>query len=156
MEKELISQNWNIVSEVELVYKSKVKASQRPQLKRVADVAEFLRQNWDKNRIELQEHFKVILMNRNHRVLAIYEASTGGVAGTVADPKLIFMAALKMNASNLIISHNHPSGNLEPSQADKMLTQKIKDAAILLDMRLLDHVIITTEGFYSFADEGLL
>jgi len=66
------------------------------------------------------------------------------------------MAALKMNASNLIISHNHPSGNLEPSQADKMLTQKIKDAAILLDMRLLDHVIITTEGFYSFADEGLL
>lgn len=156
MEKELINHDWNMVSEVELVYKSKVKASDRPQLKKVIDVAEFLKQNWDQNRIELLEQFKVILLNRNHRVLGIYEASSGGVAGTVADPKLIFIAALKMNASNLIIAHNHPSGNLEPSEADKRLTQKIKEAAIFLDMRLLDHIIITAEGYYSFADEGLL
>lgn len=156
MEKETTCQDWNMVSEVELVYKSKIKSSQRPQLRRVTDVYEFLLQNWDENRIELLEQFKVILMNKNNRVLGIYEASTGGIAGTLADPKLIFMAALKMNASILIISHNHPSGNLEPSQADKILTQKIKDVAALLDMRLLDHVIVTTEGFFSFADGGLL
>lgn len=156
MEKELMHNEWNMVSEVELVYKSKVKASQRPQLKRVSDVVEFLKQNWDENRIELVEQFKVILMNRNHRVLGIYEASSGGVTGTVADPKLIFTAALKMNACSLIISHNHPSGNLDPSEADKRVTQKIKDGADLLDMKLLDHIIITNEGYFSFADEGLL
>lgn len=156
MEKELLQIDWNKVCEVELIYKSKVKPSERPQLKRVADVVTFLQHNWDQNRIELLEQFKVILMNRNHRVLGIYEASTGGVSGTVADPKLIFMAALKTNASTLIIAHNHPSGNTDPSEADKRLTQKIKEAANLLDMQLLDHIIITTENFFSFADEGLL
>jgi len=156
MEKELMNNDWNMVSEVELVYKSKVKASQRPQLKKVADVFDFLKQNWDENKIELMEQFKVILLNRNHRVLGIYEASTGGVSGTVVDPKLIFIAALKLNANSLIISHNHPSGNLEPSEADKRVTQKIKEGATILEMRLLDHIIISTEGYYSFADEGLL
>lgn len=156
MEKKLMLQNWNMVSEVELVYKSKVKASDRPQLNRGSEVGKFLKQNWDLNRIELQEQFKVILMNRNHRVLGLYEASSGGMFGTVADPKLIFIAALKINACNLIIAHNHPSGNLTPSEADKKLTQRIKYGADLLDMRLLDHIIITTEGYYSFADEGLL
>ncbi|MES2331351.1 MAG: JAB domain-containing protein [Bacteroidota bacterium] len=156
MEKELLLNEWNMVSEIELVYKSKVKPSQRPQLKSVAAVAEFLQKSWDENRIELVEQFKVILMNRNHRVLGIYEASTGGVSGTIADPKLIFIAALKLNASTLIISHNHPSGNFDPSGADKKLTQKIKEGADLLDMKLLDHIIMTTEGYYSFADEGLL
>ncbi len=156
MEKELLNNDWNMVSEVELVYKSKVKASDRPQLKRASDVADFLRQNWDQNRIELLEQFKVVLLNKNQRVLGIYEASTGGVTSTVADPKLIFMAALKMNASNLIIAHNHPSGNLHPSEADKRLTQKIKQAAEFLDMRLIDHIIISTEGYFSFADEGQL
>lgn len=156
MEKELMNKDWNMVSEVELVYKSKVKASQRLQLKKVADVAEFLKQNWDENKIELLEQFKVIFLNRSHRVLGIYELSSGGVSATVADPKLIFMAALKMNACTLIISHNHPSGNPYPSEPDKRLTQKIKDGASLLDISLLDHIIITSEGYFSFADEGLL
>jgi DNA repair protein RadC len=156
MEKELTKQNWNMVSEVELVYKSKVKSSDRPQLKSVFDVAEFLKQNWDENKIELLEQFKVVFLNRNHRVLGIYEVSSGGVSGTVADAKLIFMAALKINACTLIISHNHPSGNLCPSEADKKLTQRIKEAALLLDILLLDHIILTNEGYYSFANEGLL
>lgn len=156
MEKELTRQNWNMVSEVELVYKSKVKSSQRPNLKSVSDVADFLKQNWDENKIELLEQFKVVFLNRNHRVLGIFELSSGGVSGTVADPKLIFMAALKLNACTLIISHNHPSGNLIPSETDKKLTQRIKEAAILLDMHLLDHIILTNEGYFSFANEGLL
>lgn len=156
METELTTQNWNMVSEVELVYKSKVKSSERPQLKSVFDVADFLKQNWDENKIELLEQFKVIFLNRNQRVLGIYEVSSGGVSGTVADPKLIFIAALKMNACTLIISHNHPSGNLCPSEADKRVTEQIKNGAILLGMRLLDHIIITSEGYFSFANEGLL
>ncbi len=156
MEKEITTQDWNMVSEVELVYKSRVKASLRPQLKKVSDVYEFLKQNWDENKIELFEQFKVILLNKNYKVLGIYEASSGGVSGTVADPKLIFMTALKMNACNLIISHNHPSGNTEPSEADKRLTNKIKDGALLLDMHLMDHIILTAENYFSFANEGLL
>ena len=156
MEKDLLQKDWNKVSEVELIYKSKVKASQRPQLKSVVDVYEFLLQNWDQNRIELVEQFKVILLNRNHRVLGIYALSTGGVSGTVVDPKLIFTAALKLNASSLIIAHNHPSGNQQPSETDKRITQKIKEGGALLDIQLLDHIIVTTEDYFSFANEGLL
>lgn len=156
MEKEITTQDWNMVSEVELVYKSKVKPSQRLQIKKSSDVQELLRQIWDENKIELMEQFKVILLNRNNRVLGFFEASSGGVSGTVADPKLIFMAALKMNACALIIAHNHPSGNKLPSESDKSLTLKIKEGAKLLDMSLLDHIIVTTEECFSFADEGLL
>jgi len=115
-----------------------------------------LLKTWDPNKVEFVEQFKVILMNRANRVLGIYELSTGGVSGTVADIKLVFMAALKSNACSLIISHNHPSGNLKPSRADEDLTNKIKAAGKLLDIQVLDHVIVTTEGYFSFADEGLL
>src|SRR5665647_2672309 len=146
----------NMVTEVELVYKSKVKPSERPQLKTSKDSYQLLLQTWDENKIEFVEQFKVVLMNRAQRVLGIYELSTGGVTGTVADIKLVFMAALKSNACSLIISHNHPSGNLKPSKADEDLTNKIKQAGIYLDIKVLDHIIVTSEGYYSFADEGLL
>lgn len=96
------------------------------------------------------------LLNRAQRVLGIYELSTGGVTGTVADPKLVFIAALKANACNIILSHNHPSGNLKPSSADEQLTKKIATAGMYMDIKVADHVIITSEGYYSFADEGLL
>lgn len=148
--------DWNMVSEVELIYKSKVKASQRPQVKSVASVHEFLRANWDENKIELVEQFKVVLLNRAYRVLGFFETSTGGPTGTVADPKMIFTAALKMNANSIILAHNHPSGNLDPSNADKQLTEKIKNAGQLLDIKVIDHMILTSESYYSFADEGLL
>jgi DNA repair protein RadC len=98
----------------------------------------------------------VILLNRAHRVLGIYELSTGGVTGTIADPKLVFTAALKANACSLVLSHNHPSGNLRPSKADEELTMKIKEAGKFLDIQVLDHLIVTSEGYFSFADEGLL
>ena len=146
----------NTVAEVELVYKSKVKPSERPQVKSSKESYNLLLQTWDQNRIEFVEQFKVILMNRANRVLGIYVLSTGGVTGTVADPKLVFIAALKSNSCNIILSHNHPSGNLKPSKADEDLTNKIKQAGILLDIKVLDHIIVTSEGYYSFADEGLL
>ena len=146
----------NTVSEIELVYKNKVKASARPQIKSSKDSYHLLLRTWDVNKIEFVEQFKVILMNKAHRVLGIYELSTGGVTGTVADPKLIFMAALKANACCIILSHNHPSGNLKPSRADEDLTEKIKNAGRLLDINIIDHIIITNEGYFSFGDEGIL
>jgi len=146
----------NTVSEIELVYKNKVKASARPQIKSSKDSYHLLLRTWDVNKIEFVEQFKVILMNKAHRVLGIYELSTGGVTGTVADPKLIFMAALKANACCIILSHNHPSGNLKPSRADEDLTQKIKNAGRLLDINIIDHIILTNEGYFSFGDEGIL
>ena len=146
----------NEIAEVQLIYKTKIKASDRPVVKTSADAAILLRKNWDENMIEFVEQFKVLLLNRSNHVLGIFELSKGGVTGTVADPKIIFVAALKANASNIIISHNHPSGSLRPSNADEQITQKIKNAGSFLDIKLLDHVIITTEGHYSFADEGLL
>lgn len=146
----------NTVSEVELVYKSKVKPSERPQIKTSKESYQLLLKSWDSNRIEFIEQFKVILMNRANRVLGIYELSTGGVTGTVADIKLVFMAALKTNACSLIVSHNHPSGNLKPSMADEELTRKMKAAGTVLEIKVLDHVIVTTEGYFSFADEGMI
>ncbi|HRP30305.1 MAG TPA: JAB domain-containing protein [Ginsengibacter sp.] len=142
------------VAEIELIYKTRVKASQRPKVSSSKEVYQILLQSWDENKIEFVEQFKILLLNRGGRILGIYEVSSGGVSGTVADPKLIFSAALKANASSLILSHNHPSGNTRPSDADRQLTRRIKMAGELLDISVLDHIIVTTEGYCSFADEG--
>lgn len=156
MEKLQIQFSLFQVAEINVTYKPKFKASERPAISSSKDVYNILYQNWDINKLELLEQFKVLLLNRANKVLGIFEVSTGGMAGTVADPKLIFSTALKGCASSIILSHNHPSGSLKPSQADINLTRKIKDGGSLLDIAVLDHVIITSESYYSFADEGLL
>ncbi len=153
MESELKQLSGQKVSEVELVYKSNVKASQRPRITCSKDSADLLRTLWNENNIELLEQFKILLMNRGNKVLGYVELSSGGVTGTVADPKLIFMAALKSNACAIIISHNHPSGNLKPSQADLELTRKFTEAGKILEVSVLDHLIMTPQGYYSMADE---
>jgi DNA repair protein RadC len=155
MPKEIIAET-NNVSEIELIYKSKSKASERPHLVTQLDTYEFLLKIWDPNKIELVEEFKVLFLNQNNRVLAFYNISSGGITGTVADPRLIFIAALKVGTCAIIIAHNHPSGNLRPSKQDGELTNKIKEAGRLLDIRLLDSFIITREGYFSFAEEGVI
>jgi DNA repair protein RadC len=102
------------------------------------------------------EEFWILLMNRANEILRPVQISAGGVSGTVADPKIIFKQALEYLASSMILFHNHPSGNLTPSQADKDLTRKLKDAGKLLDIPVLDHLIFTDKAYYSFADEGIL
>ena len=144
------------VAEVELVYKSKVKASERPVISSSSDAADILRCLWEEGKLELVEQFKVLFLNRSNKVMAVYNISTGGITGTVADPRLILSAALKINAVSMILSHNHPSGSLKPSKADEELTYKIKCAAAYFDMKVLDHVILTEESYFSFADEGLM
>lgn len=148
--------DWKTVAEVELIYRNVVKPSQMPMVTDSKHVYSLLTSNWDENKIEFVEQFKILLLNTANKVLGVFEVSTGGIAGTVADPKLIFMAALRANASAIILSHNHPSGNLQPSQQDLTLTRKISEGGKILDIRVLDHLIITTEGYYSFADEGVL
>ncbi len=144
------------VSEINVTYRPKFKASERPKVSTSKEVYNVLCNNWDFNKIELLEQFKILLLNRANRIIGIYEVSSGGMAGTVADPKLVFSIALKTCASSIILSHNHPSGNLKPSQADISLTQKLKIAGTYLDIDVLEHIIITAEGYYSFADEGLM
>ena len=102
------------------------------------------------------EQFWIILLNRANVVIRPHCISQGGVAGTVADPKIIFQVALEKPASSIILVHNHPSGNLTPSEADIRLTHKLKEAGQVLDLPVLDHLIFTDYGFYSFADEGIL
>lgn len=102
------------------------------------------------------EVFKIILLNRNNRVLKIEQVSSGGIAGTVVDPKIIFKIALDNHSCSVILSHNHPSGNLKPSKADLDITKKIVLAGEALDIKILDHLIISNEGYFSFMDEGLM
>jgi DNA repair protein RadC len=144
------------VSEISISYKPKFKACERPQVSSSRDIYSILFNNWDQNKLELQEQLKIVLLNRANKVLGISEISTGGFAGTIADPKVIFITALKAGASSIILSHNHPSGNLKPSQADLNLTKKIKSGGELLDIAVLDHLIITADSYLSFADEGLI
>jgi len=144
------------VAEIQLSYKSTVRPSQRPKITSPKDAYEVLIQGWDSSKLEFVEQFKVLLLNRANKVLGIFEVSTGCSTGTVADPKLIFAAAIKSNACGIILAHNHPSGNLQPSQADIDLTRRMKEGGKLLEIQVLDHVIVTTEAYYSFADEGQL
>jgi len=100
------------------------------------------------------EEFWVLFLNRANQLIGKEQISKGGMTGTVADPKIIFQHALQQKATGIILSHNHPSGNLKPSDADIRLTKNIVDAGRLLEISVLDHLIITQKGYYSFADEG--
>ncbi len=102
------------------------------------------------------EVFGVVFLNRANKVKHYEVISIGGITGTVADPRVIFKKALSADAVGIILFHNHPSGNLQPSKADEELTKKIVQAATLFDIRILDHIIVSEYGYFSFADEGLL
>jgi len=148
--------DWQKVSEIELIYKSRVKSTERPCITSSRDAYRLLLDSWDPGKIEFFEQFKVLLLSQSNRVLGIYEVSSGGIAGTVVDMRLLFAAALKAAAVGIIITHNHPSGKTAPSEADRNMTRKIREAGKLLDIPLLDHLIVTPDTYYSFADEGAL
>ena len=104
----------------------------------------------------LHEEFWVLFLNRANRIISKQQISAGGMSGTVADPRMIFKAALDQKALSIILCHNHPSGNTQPSTADIQLTRNIVEAGKVLEISVLDHVIITQTGYYSFADEGVI
>lgn len=120
---------------------------------RSVDIADYLRSSLEYRKKEV---FVVVFLNQGNRVAGIETMSEGGLTGTVADPRVILKKALAYEATSLILCHNHPSGNLRPSNADELLTQKIKQAAAYHDIRIMDHIIVSDEGYFSFADEGML
>ncbi|MEJ7557077.1 MAG: JAB domain-containing protein [Pedobacter sp.] len=144
------------VAEVQLVYKSKCDITLRPKISKSSECYSLLLSNWNQDTIELCEEFKILLLNRANKVLAISTISQGGTAGTVVDPKLLFTTALKLKASSLILAHNHPSGELKPSEQDIIMTRKLIEGGKVLDVIVLDHLIISPNGYYSMGDEGLM
>lgn len=144
----------SIISALELGRRRRESTTVRTdQISSSRDVYELLRRQFsDLN----HEEFWIVLLNRSNKVLSRHLISKGGQAGTIADPKIIFQTALENHSASIILSHNHPSGNLKPSQADLQLTRKLKDSGDLLDISVLDHLIFTDSGYLSFADEGLM
>ncbi len=122
------------VAEVSLIYVTKVKPSDRLTVKCSRDAQKIFFDSWNPNTIEHKESFKMLLLNRANKVLGITTISEGGLSGTVTDVRLIFQYAIKGNASGIIVAHNHPSGNQNPSESDLKITQKIKEAGNLLDI----------------------
>ncbi len=141
------------VAEIQLSYKNKCKAKDRPQIRSSRDAYWILESNWS-DQMALIEEFNILLLDRSNRVMAMCPISKGGVSGTVVDLKIVFASAIKGRASSIILAHNHPSGNLQPSQADIELTKKFEQAGKILDISVLDHLILSPDGvYYSFADD---
>ena len=149
-------ENYLTVNEVKLTYKTKQKASERPKVIDSYSIYKVLLNCFDSDTIELRESFKVLLLNRSNKVLGVMNVSEGGIGETTVDIRLILQAALLGNASYIAISHNHPSGNLNPSPQDNIITNRIKKACESIDILLLDHLVITSESYFSYADNGLL
>lgn len=117
------------------------------------DIANFLKAQYQ---YHSKEVFVVMYLNHANKILHHEIVSEGGITGTVADPRIILQRALEHNATALILSHNHPSGNLKPSKADEALTEKIKAAASYFDIKVIDHIIVSEDGYFSFADKGMI
>lgn len=114
------------------------------------------RKVFDADTLEYNESVIALFLNRANNTIGWFKVSQGGIAGTVIDVRMILAVALKCGASSIIIAHNHPSGNLKPSQNDIAITKKLKESASLMDIILFDHLILTDESYYSFTDEGIL
>ena len=158
--KDRIDALGNIVSEVQLKYLVKCKPTL--QITKSDAIFELLKGIYDHDQINFRETFYAIYLNRANKILGVFKVSEGGKAGTIVDIGMILQVPvvmndmLKLNASAVILSHNHPSGNSKPSQADIQVTKKVKESCNLLDFQLLDHVIVTSDSYYSFADNGEL
>ena len=143
------------VTEVELTYRNKMKPSDRLQVRSSANAYDIFMSVWNMNKIQLAEQFYLLLLDRGNRCLGISHVFTGGVSTCIVDPKIVFATALKANASSMILAHNHPSGNLQPSKADMTLTEKLKNGGEIMDIQVADHLIVSPDAYYSFSDEGL-
>lgn len=130
------------------VLKSKIKSSK--------DAVSIFREVWDNDSLEICESVIVVFLNRSNNTIGWLKVSQGGLSSTIIDNRLILVTALNCLASAMIVCHNHPSGNTEPSQADFKITEKLKKAAELLDIQVLDHIVLTEESFYSMADNGTM
>lgn len=139
----------NLISEIELKYSPMNKKENRVKITSPEDAYKAFLDSWNMDTIELYEEFKIMLLNRANEVIGICTLSSGGMTGTVVDVRLLFAVVLKSCASAVILAHNHPSGNLKPSEADKQLHEKIKKIASYLDIQVLDNLVVTRNSFVS-------
>ena len=142
------------IAEIKISYSHIVKPSNQVKITSSKDVYNYVLPLWPD--IDYRESFAVLLLSRSMKILGLSWISLGGVSGTVVDSKIIFQAALLANASSIILIHVHPSGNLNPSDADLKITTKIKEGGKLLDIDVPDHLILTSESYLSMADEGYM
>jgi len=142
------------IAEVQISYSSHVKAKDRMKVTGSKDAADAYRIFWPA--YDHIEFSYLLMLNRQNQILGYHQLSKGGMTGAVVDVRVIFQVALKSCATSLILAHNHPSGNLDVSDADRKITNQIKQAGVILDIPLLDHLIMTTDSYLSMADEGLL
>ena len=120
------------------------------------DVYNFILNHWDDDTLDIQENVKMLLLNSSNTILGVYDVSIGGINSTVIDLRLVLSVALKCLASSIILVHNHPSGNINPSEQDREFTKKIKSACKFLEIQLFEHIIITRYDYFSFADNGYI
>ena len=142
----------NEICEIEVIYKRPAIASMES-IKEAEDIVEVFRKLITEEKIDHKEFFLVALLSRHNHVLGVAKTSVGSTNGTVVNIKEIFQLAIKTNSCGIILCHNHPSGNLKPSENDISITKKIKEACTLCEISLLDHIILTSEGFHSFIDD---
>lgn len=142
------------VAEVLVSYSPHIVSAQK--ISNSREIYSLITNHWNLNTIEMLEEVKIVLLNKANKVLGIYDLSKGGISSSIIDIKIVLSIALKTLASGVIIVHNHPSGNLIPSQADISITEKLKSACKIIELNLLDHLIISSEDYFSFADEGMV
>lgn len=144
------------VAEIAVTYSQRIPTKERIMLSTTHDAVEVLRLIWHKGKIELQESFKLILLNRKNQLLGVVTICDGGMTKTQVDLRILLAVALKSAAVGIILVHNHPSGNKYPSESDKSVTNRIIRAAALIEITVVDHIILTYDDHYSFRDEGIL
>ena len=142
------------VSEIEITYKNKTPYHDRLRIDTPWMAYDVLQSTWDAGKIELLEQFKILLLDHSCNCLGISEVGSGGMSDVTIDPKIVFATALQAKATRLILAHNHPSGVLRPSEADLLTTRRMVKAGQILDLPVVDHLIITPQGYYSFSEHG--
>lgn len=145
---------FNIVNEIKLSYSRKGNCERSISSSR--DAVEVFRAHFDADEMDYRESFFALYLNQANKVLGIKKISECGISSTLVDVRIVMQAGLLCNATALIVAHNHPSGNLKPSSSDIKMTYQIKEAAGILNISLLDHVILTSDSYFSFADNGLM
>lgn len=156
MDNNSTSRELTQVPQLELVYRTTIPAHLRPSAQNHEEAFPLFVKNWDEGKIDFVEQFKVMLLDTHHRVIGIVTLSTGHAKATLVEIKHVLAAAILGNAESIILAHNHPSGQLDPSSSDQCVTKEIADALWLLGINLLDHLIITRYGYFSFRLGGLL
>lgn len=144
------------VSEIEISYRNHTPSEDRIKVPSTSVALDIFNCSWDRNKIELVEQCKILLLNHNGCCLGIFNLASGGSSNCPFDPRIVFATAIKANASAIILAHNHPSGSLIPSKNDILITKNIIKAAKLFGIAVLDHIILTADGYFSFSQNKIL